>query len=207
MWIVLAVIGFLALLITVICLLPVRVIIKNDEQNELILRYKLLWMTFGEDPDPNDPIVKTLKKAGGVDRLEKESLKQSISTSGLKQTVSTSYDMVIDLLKEVVGLLKRCVITRLWVLIRCGGDDAAQSAIHYGQCCAVTYGLVNALRSFLKIRKRGCDLDIGCDFAGNASVFRYHIVLTVRVGRVLAAFWRIVLAEVKREKAEQLQRK
>ena len=62
MWIVLIVIACLALLITVICLLPVKVLLKNDAQNPLILRYKFLGKTFGENPDPNDPIIKTLKR-------------------------------------------------------------------------------------------------------------------------------------------------
>ena len=204
MWIVLAVIAFLVLLITVICLLPVKVLLKNDEQNALILRYKFLFKTFGENPDPNDPIVKTLKKAGGVDRLEKEALQSSISTDGLKKTVSDSYSTLIGLIKEILFLLKYGVITRLHVCIRCTGDDAAETAIHYGQCCSATYSLVNALSSYIKIRKRGCKLDIGCDFSGKEPLFRYDIVLRISFGRVLAGFWKVVLAEAKRTAQAQL---
>ena len=71
MWIALGIIGFLAALITVILLLPVKVIIKNNENNELILRYKFLWKTFGERLDPNDPIIRTLKSLSGYERLER----------------------------------------------------------------------------------------------------------------------------------------
>ena len=204
MWIVLAVIGFLALLITVICLLPVKVLLKNDEENALILRYKLLGKTFGENPDPNDPIVKTLKKAGGVDRLEKQNLQTSISNDGLKKTVSDSYTTLIGLIRELLFLLRYGVITRLHVHIRCTGTDAAETAIHYGECCSATYSLVNALNSYIKIRKRGCNLDIGCDFLGKKPEFRYDVVLQIRLGRVLAGFWRVVLAEAKRSAQEQM---
>lgn len=204
MWIVLAVIGFLALLITVICLLPVKVLLKNDKENALILRYQFLWKTFGENPNPNDPIVKTLKKAGGVDRLEKQNLQTSISNDGLKKTISDSYTTLIGLIREILFLLRYGVITRLHVYIRCTGEDAAQAAIHYGQCCSATYSLLNALNSYIKIRKRGSDLDIACDFLADAPVFRYDIVLQVRFGRVLAAFWRVVLAEAKRAAQTQL---
>ena len=33
---------------------------------------------------------------------------------------------------------------------------------------------------------------------GSQGVFRYDVVLVTRLGRVLAAFWRIVLAETRR---------
>ena len=76
MWIFLGIVAFLALLITVILLLPVYVIIKTDKNGELIFRYKFLNKIYGEDPDPNNPVVKTLKKASGVSRLEKDKLKE-----------------------------------------------------------------------------------------------------------------------------------
>ncbi|MBR2447526.1 MAG: hypothetical protein IKB29_00930, partial [Clostridia bacterium] len=75
MWIFLSVLLFLILLITVILLLPISVIIKTDQNDELILRYRFLFKTYGEDPDPNNPIIKTLKEASGISRLEKENLK------------------------------------------------------------------------------------------------------------------------------------
>ena len=203
MWIVLGILGFLALLITVIVLLPVKVIIRNDEQNELILRYKFLGKTYGEDPNPDDPIIKALKTATGVDRLEKKAIKENIQASGLQKAVTSSYAILVDLLKEVVALLKLCTITKLQVKIRCTGDGADQVAIHYGECCAATHSLLTLLRSFVKIRKRGCNIDIGCDFIGSESVFDYHVVLMVRVGRVLSALWRVAMAEAKRMKSQQ----
>ena len=198
MWIALGIIGFLAALVTAIVLLPIKFIIKNDENNELILLYKLLGKTFGEDPDPNDPIIKSLKTAAGVDRLGKAELKKSIRSEGLQETIKSSYAMIIDLLKEVVALLKLCKITKLDIKIRTVGDGPDEAAIHYGQYSAVTYGLLNAINGVVKIRKRGYHVDIGCDFFGTESVFRYHVVLVTRFGRVLAALWRVVLAEAKR---------
>ncbi len=203
MWIALGIIGGLAALITIILLLPVRIIIKNDENNELILRYKFLFMTFGEDPDPNDPIVKALKTASGIDRLETKAIQKNIKSDGLQKAVSGSFATLVDLLKEVVTLLKRCKVTRLSVFIRCTGDGADEAAIHYGQCCTAVYSLLNFLRSFVKVRKRGCKIDVGCDFLGTESVFRYDAVLTILAGSVLAGLWRAVMAEAKRTAAAQ----
>lgn len=206
MWIVLGIVAFLATLITVILLLPVKVIIKNDENNELILRYKFLGKLYGEDPDPNDPIIMMLKKAGGVTRLEKKNLQASVKSGGLQKTVSESFDLILDLLKEILGLLRYGTVTRLHIKIRSGGEDAAETAINYGKYCAVTYGLVNALGNYLPIRKRGRNIDVGCDFFGE-NVFRYDILIVVRFNHVLAGFWRAVVAEAKRMAKENNQQK
>lgn len=202
MWIVLGILAFLATLITVILLLPVKIILKNDEQNELILRYKYLFKTFGENPDPDDPIVKALLSATGVERLQTKNVQKNIQTEGLKSTISASFSMLIDLLKEVVALLKRCTVTRLHITIRASGEDVDDAAIHYGQCCAATYSLLNVLRSFLKVRKRGCNIDLGCNFF-EKSVFRYEVVLSIRAARVLGGLWRVAMAEAKRMDAKK----
>ncbi len=210
MWIALGIVGFLALLITVICLLPVKVIIKNDDQNIVALRFRFLFKTFGEDAGSDkpadkpveNPVVAMLKKVIGVNRLEKAEVQKNIQQEGLGKTVSGTYEILTDLLREVVSLLKLCVVTRLHVRIRCTGDDAAEAAVHYGQSCAATYSLLNILRSFVRIRRRDCRIDITSDFFGSKPVFRYELILRVSVGRVLRAFWRIVLAEVKRSKGQ-----
>lgn len=202
MWIAIGILAFLAALISVILLSPVRVIIKNDAQNELILRYKYWFKTFGKNPNPDDPIVKALLSATGVDRLQSKNVQKNIQSDGLKKTVSASFSMLIDLLKEVVSLLKHCTVTRLHVKIRASGDDVDDAAIHYGQCCAATYSLLNVLRSFLKVRKRGCNIDLGCNFF-EKSVFRYEVILSIRASRVLGGLWRVALTETKRMEAKK----
>ena len=204
MWIALSILAFLAALVTVVLLSPVKVIIKNDEKNGFILRYKLLYKTYGENPNPDDVIVKTLKKSGGVTRLEKAAMQENIQTDGLQKTISDSYAALIGILKELLFLLKRCTATRLYLKIRCAEDEPDETALHYGICHAATHTLLGTLSAFLKIRKRGCKIDIGYDFEGGTPLFRYEVILSVPFGRVLAAFWRLVLAEGKRVAAEDL---
>jgi hypothetical protein len=198
MWIILGIIGFIALLICVILCLPVKIILKNDENNALILRYKFLFKTFGEDPDPNDPIVKMLKTAVGADRLDSKSVKSNIQKDGLQSAVTDSFQTLIQLLKEALNLLQFGKITRLHIQIRCAHEDADEAAVQYGWCCAAVSAALNILRGFLTIGKRGQNIDIGCDFAASQSLFRYDVVLSIRFSRILSAFWRIALAEAKR---------
>lgn len=212
MWVVLSILAILAALITVVVLLPVKIIIKNDDQNQFILRFQFLFMTFGDNTNKerentDNPIVKALLSATGFDRLETKTVQKNIRSDGLKKTVSESYTMLTELLREAVALLKRCTVSRLQIKIRCSGDDAAQVAIRYGQYCTATYSLLSVLRNFIKIRKRGCSIDISSNFPAAESVFRYEVVLSFRAARILTGFWRIALGQFKRMAAQKTQQK
>ncbi len=202
MWVLWNILTILAALITLILLLPVKIILKNDEENQFTLRFRFLFLTFGADTKKkstsgDNPIVSALLSATGFDRFHTKTVEKSIRNDGLKKTVSESYDMLTDLLREAVALLKRCTISRLHIKIRCSGGDADQIAIRYGEFCAATYSLLNVLRNFIKIRKRGCNIDIGCNFLEKEPLFRYEVVLSFPTARILAGFGRILLGQIK----------
>ena len=188
MWIALI---LLAAVILAILLLPVRLIVKNNENEPIILQIKVLWFTFGGKLKPDSPAHKAVKKAD----TGSGSIKERIQTKGLTQAISEIYGLVTELLKIAAKLLGHCVVTKLHIQIRCAGNDAAATAIHYGQCCAATHGLVTAVRAFIPVRQRGYDVDIGCDFSGGESLLRYHVELSFRVIHGLAAGLRLLLSE------------
>lgn len=203
MWIFLSVIAFLALLITAILLLPIFVTIKIDEENDFYIRYKILHKTFGENPDPNNPIVKTLKNASGISRLEKKPSEESKEDDGLLETVKDNLSLITDLLKELLNLFKRCKTKTFKLKIICADENAADAAISYGECCAVVYPILGYLHSIINIRKRGKKIDISCDYNGSEGEFSFETVLVIRLFRVLGALFRTVVAEAKRLAAEQ----
>lgn len=198
MWIALGILGFIALLITFLLCMRASIVIKSDEAGELQLRYRYLFLTFGEEPNPDDPIVKAIKKSAGITRFEKEQLKLSVERSGLAGAVEESLQIIRDLLVQVVGLLKHCKAERLELKVVCATGDAAETAIRYGQISAAAYSFVSLLQGIMKVSKRGCRIDIRCDFTGQETRFDYHAVISVSLGRVLAAFFRIAYAEAKR---------
>lgn len=204
MWIALGIIAFLALLITVILLLPVRVLIWTDEAGELQLRYKILFKTFGENPNPNDPIVRALKRTAGLDRLEKKGVRQQVQQSGLSNTALQLCRIVLDLLLEIVSLLNHCTAKRFAVRVRCSGEDAAETAIAYGRYCAVLYPLRGYLGGVMKLRPRGEHIEISCDYNGGDEEFSLDLMLSVRLFRVVAAFFRVAFKEAERTADEQV---
>ncbi len=198
MWIFLGIVAFLAAVIAVILSLPIYVIIKSDENGELVLLYRFLGKIYGEHPDPNNPILKQLKKSSGVARIEKQGLQKSLAQQGFWATVSETCRILADLLIEIGHILKYCTAKKFEIEAVCAEEDAADTAIRYGQCCAAVYPLSGILSANMKVKKKARKIDIRCDFTSGKPSFRYDFLIMVRLGRALAALWRISLKEAKR---------
>ncbi len=204
MWIAIGIILFLAVLVTVILLLPVYIIIKNDGESELKILYRFLLKTYGEHPNPNNPILKMLKTATGVDKLSVKTIKGGIKTGGLNVTVDQTVRVLFSLLQELGGLFKYCVCKKMYVHVISAGDDPGDAAINHGICCSFVYPVLAYLKSNLKrVSKRGEDISLKCDFSGGEDSFVYHLVFRVTVGRLIVGLWHIVLREAKHQTDSQ----
>lgn len=195
MWIVLSIIAIIMLLITIILLLPVTVIIKTNHQGEFIFRYKILFKTFGENPDPNQPIVKALKKITGVNRLTAKTLK----TNNLLPDIKEKILVITGLLKQLVQLLKSCTVKTLKINIVCAGEDAANTVMNYGICHAVISPLLAFVHSAMKVRKNCEKINISTNFSANSGLFEFETVLATKVFFVLVALLRLTRDEAKRK--------
>ena len=194
------ILGALALLITAICLLPVYVYIYYDEENSLQLRYRLLWKVFGEDPNPNSPILKLLKELSGVAKFDSvKSIKKTVSDSGVSYTLKQVGDVLISLLRQLVWLLPRCRVRKLELRAICAEGEPDEAAMEYGKLCATVYPIVGIVDNIIPINRRKLLLDLRCDFEAEKSDFALTAVIRARLGSALRALWRIVLDEAQAE--------
>ncbi len=198
MWIVLGIIAFIALVITVILLLPIYVTIKIDKENDFYFRYKFLNKTYGENPDPNNKIIKTLKDASGVSRLEKNNINNSSDESTIT-IIKENFSLIVELLKEIVMLLRFCKAKKFKLNIVCADECAANAAITYGECCAIASPILGYIHSLVKVKRSGESINIECKYDSNDSEFTFETILVVRVFRVIAALLRVIWAEAKRQ--------
>lgn len=210
MWIFLGIVATVLALISAVLLIPVSVIIKKDDGQDIIFRFKVLFWTFSESEEKKDKpkaknsVADTLKKASGLDRLDKKSLKENLKTSGFSDTAAQVVRIVADLLKEVVLVVKHCKAKRFFIRIVCAEEDAADTAIAYGRCCSVVYPITGYIGSFMKIPERVRKIDILCDYTSQKGEFSFDFEISVRVFRLLVALIRIVVKEaIKRAKEEQ----
>ena len=166
------ILGALALLITVICLLPVYVYIFYDEENSLQLRYRLLWKVFGEDPNPDNPVLKLLKELSGVAKFDSvKSIKKTVSDSGVSHTLKQVGDVLISLLRQLVWLLPRCRVRKLELRAICAEGEPDEAALEYGKLCAAVYPIVGIVDNIIPINRRKLRLDLRCDFEAEKSDF------------------------------------
>lgn len=195
MWVVWGILLGLAALIVLVLLLPVNVLIKNDADNRLTLLVRILHITFGKTPKPQSSLMKKVKQSAGLSKADKKVFERSVKDSGLLTTVQDTCRVLLSLLQQTMALLRKCTLKTCKLTIICTGEDAAHTAVSYGQCCAVAYPLLAFIDTTMKVKKRGQDVRIDCDYSGRDSVFLFEFVLSVRVCHILAAFIRIAYKE------------
>lgn len=206
LWIFLGILGFLALLITVICLLPVYIYVYYDKENSLYYRYRLLWMVFGEVPNPNNPILKLVKDLSGLSRFDSvKSLKKSVSSLGVGTTAGQILRVLFSLLREIVWLLPKCRLRKLHVKAVCGEAEPDGAAMAYGELCAFVYPAIGVLDNIMPIHRKGLSLDLHCDYEQQVTEVELEAHIRIHVGPVLLALWRVVLDEAKAESARTAQ--
>ena len=198
MKILLIILLILAIIITAILLLPVDIIIKKDDKGNPKLLYKFLFKIYSENPDPNNPIVKALKKTTGIEKLEAREIRKKLKESSYVPTAIETINILKGLLSELGSILRRVSAKKFFVSIKCATSDAADAAINYGQYCALLYPLTAALGSFIKIPKRA--RKIGVFFAPELSEDRvdYEIIIRIKVVRALISLFRISYKEAMR---------
>lgn len=197
MWIFFGILLGILLLVAFVLLLPVSFIIKPDQNEEFTILYKVLFITFGKNPKPNQPIVKALKDISGINRLEKNKKTETKAGEALS-VLRENFSLIISLLKRLLTLLKKCTVKKLKIDIVSAGEDAADAAVHYGAYYAVISPLLSFIHSNMKIKKRGEKINIYADFQTQNSSFKYEIILAVRIFRILAALFGLALEESRR---------
>ena len=181
----LIIVAILAILIATLLILPVYIIIKNDQKNNLILSFKFLFWSFGGEKKPESPVTKKLKN--------------DMKKGGLPATVTETAQILITILKELSSLLGHCTAKKYELNIICSSEDAAQTAISYGKCCAAAFPLLGLFGSLIKIKKKGRNIDIRCDFTGKQELFSYNFVISTKVFNLLSSFIKVAIKEAKRK--------
>lgn len=188
----------LALIIAAILMLPVDIIIKSDQKGNLQFRYKFLFKIYGEHPDPNNPIIKAVKKTTGIDKLEVKEIKKKLKESSYVPTALETISILKGLLGELGHILKHFSARLFRIEVKCAALDAAEAAINYGQYCALIYPLTAGLGVFIKIPKRARKINITLDREIEKDKIDYEIIIRIKVVRALWAFFRVSYKEAMR---------
>lgn len=194
------VLAAILLIIVLILMLPVRVVIFTQADGNIKILYKILFLTFGKKPNPRSLIVRVAKELTGLSRLsDLGAIKKSLNDSGVSATAGQIVHILMLLLGRVVWLLQYCTVKRLRVDAVCAGADAAEAAMEYGATCAVIYPLLGYLEGNMKVRQKGLDINVNCDFSRVLGAFDLEAVISVRIWHVARALVYIIRKNVEEE--------
>ena len=193
MWILYTILG-IALVLGAALLLPVRLIIENEERDEFRVYYRVLGKNreFKSDDREDEK-----QKDSPITRVKEKLNKRSLSEASA--AVRELFEILEMFLKELIPLIGRCRMELFRLQVVCGGEDAAATAITYGVAAAAIHGFTVAVDSVMGIRKRGKQLDLRCDFSGAPTKTRYKFVIRARVYRLLIAFLGLTMKQAARE--------
>ena len=185
LWVTLGIVAFLALLLAA----PVHVYADYEETLSLKIRYLFIpYRVLPQKEKPEKP-QKEKKKKKAEEEPEQEHKTSKIQEILKEKGLSGFLTLMKELGEIGLGAGKKILSHtrisqfRLWVAVSTG--DAADTAITYGQTCAVLYPVCAMLIGAGRCRKR--QIDIRPDFNGKESRVSCSVRLRISLGVLLGA--------------------
>lgn len=169
---------FGALMLTFLILLLLPVVIRVEYQGDWRVLVQYLFLRFPVYPSQKEKKVKPKKKkpSGEPEEGEKEKKKKKQGRS-LTDTVEMALDLVSSATGGLRMLFRNLRVSSLRLWLRVGREDAAETGIQYGNCCAYLYSAYALLQHYIRIRR--VSLDLQPDFLAEED--RWELSLRARL--------------------------
>lgn len=164
----------LIFLVGIIMLIPVKLILKSEENNLKIL-IKVLFFKI----DPNELSNEEEKQNKPQKKNEKKEFKERI------ENVKLILKKVKAVLKKLGSILRVMKLEKLNLKFISGGEDAVKSAINYGIACSVIYPVISHIQSAMKVRRKRVSIDVGCVFENVPYEFNFEAVISIKIFHLL----------------------
>jgi hypothetical protein len=188
-------------LITLLLYLPLRILIRYDEEEGL--QYRVYYTFYcildsrKESPETEEQTASDGKKKkegessllrtlGLSDLASIVGVRKALKEKGLCQMLSETAAVVKSLLVTLGRFIGKGRFRRFDLQILVGDSDVGDAALTYGKVCAILYPMLDALKPVRKCGKRR--IDVRCDFLREESLVRFDGQLHFRLWYVLW-FW------------------
>ncbi len=181
------ILGGLFLLIALLLSTPLSVWIYYKE--ELQIRMTAYGIPIWNYPQATEENVAETASSAVKETPPKENrlaqLRTTFEQDGVAGTLSLLTE-VASLLTRAVGRLLRCLTIRLLrIEMRISGDEAADTAMHFGEVCAVFYPLLSAATCGLRVKERQVQLQP--DFLGEGTAVLLDVKIRVSLWKLAGA--------------------
>lgn len=194
-----AVVAFLA----VLACLPIVVHIRYDERFTCQIRY--LFLKYNIPIAGGGKPAKPKKQKRKREKQPPEPQAEGFSLARLKETASIIKDLLEAAWAPVKRVGRRVIVAYLDLDLRVATGDAADTAIQYGNICAGVYGVLAALRCFMRFEKTS--IQILPDFEHDAYRARFFCKIKIPVYVLLLAGPQFLFRFLKRLFVRTMRRK
>ena len=179
-----------SIIFLLVFLLCCSVSVEASFQDELSAKVRFLFLHYTVWPQPEEKEEQPAKQE--IQKEEKPT-QESMFSKGKKLFKQKGFKGFMELLKafcrvassSAKKILSHIRISHLRLYLVVGGEDAAQTAIHYGQTCALVSTALTALLSRKQCKDR--KVQISPDFQNGNSSVQFQIKFKIRLVFLLIA--------------------
>lgn len=201
--IVLIVLGAIICIFLVCCFLPLDINLVYDDQ--LTFKIKYAGITLINSEKNSKPTVKHKKNT--APQQKENFIKKTYKQKGLSGTVQYFSSILLTVVKKFWWLAKRFKFRQFKFDLTVGTDDAARTAIQYGEVCAALYPVFSIIQSSVDFKP--ASVNINADFEKTKWEFKTCVLVKARLMYWLTALIGILVQyfKLQREECEKNERK
>ena len=190
----LIILAALIFLILLILFLPLNVFVSF--KNDFFVKVSFAKIKLYETPNKKKQGGATNKKRTSPAKEDEEKFKEGKELfSFLKEkhgffgAVKKLLALSRQMLAHIKALLKHTKLKNIRVAITVSGEDAADTAIKYGQVCSAAYPVLSYIDSFKTVSFK--KIDIKSDFEENKKEFEFSFKIKIQIIYMLISAFKI----------------
>lgn len=192
-----------AIIVVLITLLILPVKLKVDYDKELTFTLKYLGFTLLDSEKEDKESKKVFKKAQGTALpTNKESIKSTYKQKGITGTIKYYGDILLLILKRLRRIIRFIKIRNLVFDLSVASDNAADTAIEYGEICCVVYPIISFIQTNTNFKFKTDNINIRPDFDNTDSKLKASVLVKAKLIICLIAIAGLLWDYTKKQRKE-----
>lgn len=192
-----------AIIVVLITLLILPVKLKVDYDKELTFTIKYLGFTLLDSEEEDKETKKVLKKVQSTALpTDKESIKSTYKQKGITGTIKYYGDVLLLILKRLRWIIRFVKIRKFVFDLSIASDNAADTAIEYGEVCCVIYPIISFIQTNTNFKFKTDNINISPDFDSTDSKLKASVLVKAKLIICLIAIAGLLWDYTKKQRKE-----
>lgn len=192
-----------AIIVVLITLLILPVKLRVDYDKELTFTIKYLGFTLLDSEEEDKESKKVLKKVQSTALpTDKESIKSTYKQKGITGTIKYYGDVLLLILKRLRWIIRFVKIRKFVFDLSIASDNAADTAIEYGEVCCVIYPIISFIQTNTNFKFKTDNINISPDFDSTDSKLKASVLVKAKLIICLIAIAGLLWDYTKKQRKE-----